>query len=322
MPYTTRTWNFSVNNVVLTSGSTNGFTTGRRILFQIIGILTTTGIWTVVGSSDGSSASMTDGVNRITAETSIVYATTTATGAKSWIILRNSLLGVDMLISGYTNSTSNPRHSVYLSKTGFSGGTATALPTAADAIAMADRSTTGGLDGSTGTSAYQSVIHAMWTADGKSTRVISMVAGLPTTLWMVEEPDNKTSGWTWPLCDISFSSSGILTEVNYNRQSTATVRVQTRINSIVASHWLSAEFAGGNSLIPNDVDASYPVCRMGAVAYTAGARGRHGDIVDMWWGTADATAVMGSTYPADGTRQLAQFGHIVFPWNGTTPVIS
>jgi hypothetical protein len=50
-----------------------------------------------------------------------------------------------------------------------------------------------------------------------------------------------------------------------------------------------------------------------------GQRGRHGEIADLLFGPSSASH--GDTYPDDGSRQLVQFGHLVFPWDGSTPSI-
>ena len=50
---------------------------------------------------------------------------------------------------------------------------------------------------------------------------------------------------------------------------------------------------------------------------TPAAPRRLGSVYDLWYGS---TAVgQGDTYPNDSTRQFVQFGHFIFPWNGTAP---
>ena len=59
---------------------------------------------------------------------------------------------------------------------------------------------------------------------------------------------------------------------------------------------------------------------MGIVSTTAGSRGRLGTVFDLWYGSK--AIGQGDTYPNDTSRQFAQFGHFVFPWNGSIPVTS
>jgi hypothetical protein len=70
----------------------------------------------------------------------------------------------------------------------------------------------------------------------------------------------------------------------------------------------------------NDFDSSWPFFPIGIASTQASHRGRHGTLYDIWWGSS-ATA-SADTYPADGSRQFAQLGNIILPWDGSTPLIT
>lgn len=84
-------------------------------------------VWTVLGSSDGTTASISDAVDRWTDYTKVVCA---ASGSShSWILLHNATLGFDLLIDA-NNSTTNLR--IAATKTSdavFTGGSTTVGPT-------------------------------------------------------------------------------------------------------------------------------------------------------------------------------------------------
>jgi hypothetical protein len=51
------------------------------------------------------------------------------------------------------------------------------------------------------------------------------------------------------------------------------------------------------------------------VSVTTNRRGILGQLVDMWYGSAQVTS--GSTYPiaSSGSAQFVQFGHVILPWD-------
>lgn len=93
------------------------------------------GLWTCSGSSDGTTGAL-DGVNRWTASfdaTKLVRAAADGS-AHSWIVLRNVGLGIYMLID-YVSSGDN-QFRVCISKTAYSGGSASARPTTSNEVTM------------------------------------------------------------------------------------------------------------------------------------------------------------------------------------------
>jgi len=75
-----------------------------------------------------------------------------------------------------------------------------------------------------------------------------------------------------------------------------------------------------------DDNSAWPILPIGLVTVTstAYAYGRNGDMYDLWWGSSAGTGpITGSAYDGAGSLEFAQFGHMVFPWDGaTTPQIA
>jgi len=70
----------------------------------------------------------------------------------------------------------------------------------------------------------------------------------------------------------------------------------------------------------DDDTLEWPIMPIGLLSTTGMHRGRKGALYDIWWGSTAAGS--GNTYPEDGSNQFVQFGHLIFPWNGSTPEIA
>jgi len=66
----------------------------------------------------------------------------------------------------------------------------------------------------------------------------------------------------------------------------------------------------------NDIDSTYPIMPIGIYSRTAGNRGRHGFVYDLWWGLQNVADL--ETY--GGSALFAQFSDLIFPWNGSVPI--
>jgi hypothetical protein len=74
--------------------------------------------------------------------------------------------------------------------------------------------------------------------------------------------------------------------------------------------------AGQRMTTSNDLDGnSWPMGAMGLASETATVRGRHGELVDIWWGST--TRIAGDHYPDTLPRQFVQVGDIILPWDQT-----
>jgi hypothetical protein len=71
----------------------------------------------------------------------------------------------------------------------------------------------------------------------------------------------------------------------------------------------------------NDLTGDYEFYPMGLRSNTVGARGRHGERFDIWW--VPTSMLNGMTVPLTPapTREFCVFEDLLFPWDGTLPVL-
>lgn len=91
----------------------------------------------------------------------------------------------------------------------------------------------------------------------------------------------------------------------------------------IVSVYLGAEGYSGNLLtigltVPNDLTGEYPLLSTSLISSTSPYRGRLGTPYDLYYGVSNLA--LGTTYPADGTRTVMQFGYLAIPWNGSIPL--
>jgi len=119
------------------------------------------GAWTVVGSSDSSSANLT-GTDLWVDKDDLVWDT--AGNAHSWMVLRNTAIATNFEIcidlsqaaSDFDNLTF-----VYSHTAGFTGGTITARPTATDEFVVGS-ATDWGVGDISSTAGFANVIYHIW----------------------------------------------------------------------------------------------------------------------------------------------------------------
>lgn len=178
---------------------------------------------------------------------------------------------------------------------GFTGGTTLTRPTATDEIILISNAVYGvGTDVATRWSVLQST-------DGQCTRVWVANSGSIQFFWAFEKPVNTTTGWSNP--SVSFVTGASPPLLNGQAKFGATTAtVAMGVESIAAT------------TVANEIDGSWPMVPIGLSSSTVGARGRHGTLQDIWWGSTNVTT--GDTYPNDATNQFVQIGNIILPWNG------
>lgn len=315
LPSLLKTWQFDTNNTIVATGAV--LTTNRRLLRAIKDALLAVPSASVRYSCDSVTAgSAGDGVDRWDSDTDLVWS---GAGARSWFVIRLAgvLAGYEVLIHLGILIASGHQMQVFVSPSaGFSGGTTTTRPTAADEAQL--------LSGTWANSADTSYVwHALASSDGSCVRIFVCDAGNVTGYISLCTATNAVSGWTLPSCSAwtynstSAPSYGVLNDV---------ASVQSRAPAgnmslyMTSEAWISS--MGGERLptAPNDISAEWPLYPVGLASETAGARGRHGSMIDLWW-TATGLA-NGDTFPGDASRQFAVFGDLVVPWDGSVPVVS
>lgn len=321
LPTLVKTWQHNVNNQITAQGT--ALADNRKLLRSIKNAMIGFGTnpWTVRYSCDSSSAgSAGDGVDKWAADSNLVWAA--AGSAHSWIVLRQTGIATnfELLLSCEGAAAGGNVLTIVVSPSAaFTGGSTTARPTATDEIVLINGASWSGIS---------SDISSRWSVqqstDGQSTRVIICASGAPTAYWLLEKPANPTTGWSNPSVFAAVASSPTIAALT----STATPPWRMRSGSTTGNVTANVE-GNNNALLPsdatvgniaNEIDSGWPMFPIGFACYTTGIRGRHGSINDLWMGSSSVAS--GDTYPGDASNQFAQFGILIFPWNGSTPALS
>ena len=238
----------------------------------------------------------------------------------AWIVLTQSGLGsAQVLIDCNVANANSYNCTIIFSPAGtFTGGSTTAAPTHTDGITLISAAAWGG-----STAAYYTKgLHVMQSADGQCTRVILCMANVCSGLWIFEKAKNPIAAWTAPYFAGAVGSSAsaeVATYTNWNDAAKCNTKYgATTVTNYMTSAFYGTATVGENITYPDDNSLEWPINSIGLASLTAAHRGgRKGEVFDLWWGS---TAVqIGTTYPEDGTKQFAQFGHLIFPWNGSVP---
>jgi len=349
LPTLAKTWYFNVNNQNTTGASATA--TCQKLLRLLKdnlvggtgtwtdstgGAVTPSNWWTVSGSCDGSTSGM-DGVDRWTTDAKVLWVSPT-TAAGSWIVLRQPQLSTkfEILLFLPQSGTNIANITMYVSPVaGFgtvNGGTDGAVsgasnrPTATDEILM-------GTGAAWGVSTINSSSrwHILRSSDAKHWRIFICRNGFTTGFCSMEHAGSPVSGWATPGM---FAWVGLTTDP-------ATVSLATPANySVTARHKakgnssMSLAMTGegirtttsASILLPervgiaNDLSGEFPLFPIGLASATGSNEGRHGTMVDMWWGLTSLAE--STTYPNDGSRQMVHFGNFVNPWNGSVPIFT
>lgn len=321
LPALDKSYAYNVNQAIVTSGVIN--TDCQKALFAIVNAMVGFALmpWLVVGSSNGVGSFSMAGTNYWAASGNLIWG---GAGANhSWIVLKSQVIGVSggggLQVCFDLNQVSTPyRMNVIVSATaGFTGGSATARPTATDeqvifASGIAWISS----------APQNNVVHVWQSTDGAVFNAVLFSANVAQFSIHASVPKNPIANWTKPCVYWALSSSIV-----------PLFKAATMYSGANASAWIASSAAlyltgeaVNNVLIEtyqsfsDDQTGEWPFGPIGLYCQTAGNRGRKGQMFDVWWGsTVNAS---GDNYPADGSKQFVQFGDMIFPWNGSTALTS
>lgn len=276
--------------------------------------------WTVVSSSDSSTAGASD---KWLAAANCVWANSGSN--HSWIVLKqtgiasNFQICIDLNVSAVNGS----QIALIVSPSaGFTGGSITARPTATDEAALYTARTW-----SYGTAAAAQQFTYMQSTDGQCTRFIVWKGAVAAACWVLDKPQGlpaSLSGWASPFVALVQGTSGgdfdAATYANLNGGSGNNLRLRADSSGTVASCFLAAEgssaTAGQNQTVANEASSEWPLAPVAVTSDTNQARGRWGYLADCWLGST--TPVSGDVYPASGTKTLITVGDLVLPWDNST----
>lgn len=318
LPVLQKTWQFNVNQAAITAHN--------DLLYKIKVAMVSFGSnpWTVVGSSNSVTANSSD---NWTSASSVVFQNNGA--AHSWIILKQVGIATNfqVLIVARRNpgGGSDVMFVLYSPSAGFTGGTTTARPTATDEVPF-DTDNASLPTNSANLAVTAARLHAMQSTDGQCTRIFIYVNSIPQTMLLFDKPRNPVPGWTIPHVAFyavqQYNTGASVAQVTYAKLNDLANRTKSKVGTTQFDLFITSEgcitsMIGEQQNFVNDLDNNtYPILPMGLFSTTASARGRHGELFDLYWG---ATVIgEGDNYPDDATKQFVQFGDFVHPWNGTS----
>lgn len=319
LPSVTKTFQISANNGIASTGveEQDYRTLLRTIKNQLKGFATQP--WAVKGSSDSAAAGM-DNTDRWSDNTKLVP--NSSGSAHSWIVLGQSGIATNFQVCLDLNTASASGGSRCLTivvspVAGFGGGSTTARPTAADEIVLASQANwAGGVTG--GDDSFR--VHLWQSTDGQCTRVAIYTANVCVGFWLFDRPSNPVSGWTNPSVSVALAGKGLIKHPSFRHlleQANAYGRAPVGTMSL----YFSCEGYGSQSLgeiiaEANEISGGWPIMPIGLVSRTTGAKGRHGQLFDVWFGSTALNE--GDTYPNSTAKTFVQVGNLVLPWNGST----
>lgn len=333
VPTKEKTWQHLVNRAV--GGTGDGKLDNRSYLLSLKNALKGFGLnpWTVWGSRswNGSTGSLdgSGGGNDYWTNTSMMVFNGAGSN-HAWIVLTQPALSPSGKFSVCLDLTYLPYgdtafYIVVSPNNGFgvinggTDGTGTNRPTATDQYVYAEAGY-GLLSGT-----WQAKgLHVMQSTDGKCTRAVLCRGGGIEAFWIFDEVKNPCAAWTLPRVHRVLGYDGTTDKATSYANFNDAAGLNGAIGSVNGSYYLTSEGYGGATLGENityvdDDSGELPISPMWLVSSSFGVRGsRKASMYDLWWGS---TAVAnGDCYPADGSRSFAQFGHMIFPWDGSAPL--
>lgn len=306
-PVKTKTWQYNVDNLQAALGTVA--LDNSSLIYALKNALQGFGSspWVCDYSclTTGNVGTKGDGTDRLTSAAAIVW--NTAGSAHSWIVLKQ---GTFELCFDFSNNTGtrNVMTIVVSWGAGFTGGSATARPTATDEKTII---TNGNWLVSTTDLAMRWSIQMA--TDGTSTRLFVFAGGSQILGAFFDQMTQLTTGNTNPW--VAFWSSG----AGYSVGSLSGVifplfpaSVQA-LASLTCEATISGTALYSNQIIANETDGTWPAWPLGLyVSGTVGARGKQGNLQDIWFGSTSATT--GDSYPL-ANADFLQVGGCIIPWN-------
>ena len=312
LPTLEKTWQYSVNQQIASTSTVNGDCQTQIYRIKQALISFASNPWTVVSSSNTS----TSGASDLWVGPSSIQGNSFS--PHSWIVLQQTgVFGGPMQICLDMNSSQYYQMSLVMSSSaGFTGGTTSARPTATDEFMVLNQSTW------TNSSSSSSVLHALMSSDGASTRIILSTGGIIRTVMFFDTLMDTSIAQRASIALIHNNGSSLVHSDVYSSAKFGTRNGTINCLSYVGSESYNSNLvATANSGSVSTVTGAYPITPLSLHTETTGSRGRLGRLVDVWFGSSGCPS--GSSYPTvPDDKEFVQFGPFVFPWNGTAPLLS
>lgn len=341
-PVLERTWQFDVNNIIggettQAGGSDDAPEYRKNLILAVkntmIGFASNP--WTVAGSASfDTGVGAMDAVDRWGGIVDIRWVDNRS-AQRSWIVLENSVLGLQLVFDCYnSNNRDGYLADVFVTPvaTPFTGGSATARPTSAAEIQVlnGDTAGVGGVWGS-GQEAVASntsyAMHAMHSADGVATRIVAFIGGTPCFWWLFDRVEEAMGVLTNPwVVRMTQEDASISSSLTVQSNHLAPRAVGARNDGVAVNYYLAMPVSNTMNTnfhaeisSANPYDGRLPIPDVGVGSESGGWEGFHGQLYDLWWAT-ETTGYNGRGYPGSTNAQI-QFGELVFPWDGSVPVV-
>lgn len=321
LPVLEKTYTFSVNEL---HGGVDPQTDHEEMLFAIKDRFTSyaNSPWTVHSSSNASSAGISD-YWASAADVNWSY-----TGAHGWIVLTMPN-GGQVLLDCQGNFGNDGRQiSVYYSPSGIfdaSGATTSTPPTAADQTTVFFNDFWFTNQGT----AQSYRLHFIHSNDGQNSMVIGFHNNINKMFMGSLKVQDPVPGWDYP------HVFHMVADVNNDHMTYAKLRAAqlfySRTKTVAGMNFAGAltcegfvsNAIGEEASAANAFSNDWPMSPIGFASNATGARGRHGRIADLWYGSTALNS--GDTIeenPVAPTRSFAQFGDLIVPWDGSVPLIA
>jgi len=317
LPVKEKNWLYTVNQTV--GLNSNYDADSRDYMFKIKNTLTGFGLnpFTVWGSSNATSYDSGGGTDYWQSTGDVNWGFPGS--AHSWIVLECAAKGANYAFC-IDLQPSNFNYKSFASwvvspTAGFTGGTVGDRPTATDEIVL---ETGSGLENS---GAHTGKLHAWHSSDGECTRFLYMRGGVTQLLMILDVPKAPLASWSPANISGNKRIATCATYANWNDSAKLRGRLSSTFDCYMTCEgW--ADGAGGQRVtVPDDDTGEWPIMPIGLASGTAGHRGaQKGALYDLWWGSPGLSQA--DTFPADTSKQFVIFDDMVFPWNGSVPLIS
>ena len=348
-PTKDKTWEYDLNNLTVgdaTNSPFGAFDSVKETLFNIkeslknAGPTTFTTPWVVQESSDSVTVGgIGYGVgpdDKWLTAANLIWADEDTANARSWIVLRQTGISAkfELMLSCQQDSQNNDgkQISAYVAQSGFrladggTDGTIGVPPTASDQVRLRNSNSDYWGVGPVNT-AYTSYHNVMMSSDGECTRILIFINNTNTGFWIFDVPKNPTTGWTDPYIAAIRGQADVTTDQAryqdfYDNDNMLSHYTGASVDTLI---YLAGEGSVNNGIgeqlgTPNQLDNEYIASEMSLASETTSFIGMHGNVYDLWWGFNWVRT--GRYFPEAGTRLFIQVADMVFPWDGSTTILT
>lgn len=288
--------------------------------------------WVTVGSSN-SVAGALDGADRWTNNAAMVWANNGV--AHSWWVGQRSD-GLQMLIDLSPADANNNRRYMATSKSGFTGGSNTTRPTALDEIEFYGNGAGAGTSWGVNSTAICR-LHQWQSQNGEEYRMTLWSGNVPVASIMLGNALDAVDNWTDPWWACALNGANSMSAQGFTTPATGPGKARAPVGRM-ALHLYGPGFGNGGGggagsvtlamtqlTAPNEISNKCDLPGVGLASLTAGARGCHGAVKDLYWGSVGNA--LGLNFPkpigpAPADYRWVQQGSLLLPNNNITYVFA